>query len=106
MILSLILLYMSAMQVDGNMFQSLKRYDSLDMTWNTTTADMMTEKQISSEIQCAMAASQNNCPLYCHGGTRCLLVEKQIVDEVLIQTEGTPMKDLEVNWQCKIDQGE
>ena len=61
----------------------------------------------SSEMQCAMAASQNYS-LYCHGGTRCLLVEETNLEEVLniTQKEGTPMKDLKVNWQCKIDRGE
>ena len=98
MILSLILLHMSVMRVEGNMWYQIKKDFPLP-----TPDD---EKQTCSEMQCAMAASQNNYPLYCHGGTRCLLVEERSLDEVLIQTEGTPMKDLEVNWQCKIDQGE
>ena len=100
MILSHILLLMSAMRwVDGNVWHQIKKDFPLP-----TPDD---EKQTCSEMQCAMAASQNNYPLYCHGGTRCLLVGEGNLEEVLdIEKEGTPMKDLDVNWQCKIDRGE
>ena len=101
MILSLILLHvMSVMMVEGNMWHQIKK----DFPLPTPNV----ERKTCSEMQCAMAASQNNFPLYCHGGTRCLLVGEGNLEEVLdiTQKEGTPMKDLKVDWQCKIDRGE
>ena len=101
MILVFILLHMSTIQVEGNLWVRPK----LDMgRLPLPSPAMVTEKKTSSEIGCAVAASQDKFPFYCHRGDRCLLVEQ--LDEVLTQREGTPMEDLDVNWKCKINQGE
>ena len=91
---------MSAILVDGSVWHSI---DAGNLP--LPTSEMMTEKATSSEIACAMEASLNNCPFYCYGDNRCLVVEERNLVKLNLQNDGTSMKDLQTNLKCKMNQG-
>ena len=100
MILPYLLLHMSAILVDGSVWHSI---DAGNLP--LPTSEMMTEKATSSEIACTMEASLNNCPFYCYGDNRCLVVEERNLVKLNLQNDGTSMKDLQTNLKCKMNQG-